>query len=308
MPRDAEALAYGWRVLSAADKVLTDAAILVQPAGEEASHLRCPAGQTVYSDDADFVPEIASIMFERQWPVGAKYQARWLSGKANQLSGDAPDWVGSDYELAVEEEDIDWVLTFARAKAAFDTLIQPETFTGGEAKSLLLKRIAAIHSATGRDVFRFGDLAKHGRELESEYCRLVTIGDSLADLPRLLFFTDDLHAAFNQFTGHVIPHGRAALRPDGGFDVEISEVGVYFRDVFDFSNDQPLGDWQKPAEFIAATPVYRPGPRCSSEWFRMSNATYRAYRDRTGMGEDFLIYTQVRSIVLDSPVLLRLGS
>src|SRR5258706_2640857 len=82
-----------------------------------------------------FIPEIPKIMRANNWDVGANFQERWLAKSFIQLKGKARDGVGvngigTEIPLEIVPIDIDWVLSFARAKEAYDALLTPPSPVG----------------------------------------------------------------------------------------------------------------------------------------------------------------------------------
>lgn len=83
--------------------------------------------------------------------------------------------------------------------------------------------------------------------------------------------------------------------------IAIEEVGLYVRDTYDFLNaedDQLLGYWSKDG-------VIRPGPidyytepnfidRDSTRHFKVTNDSFNHYREKSGKGGDFLVFSTVK--------------
>ena len=114
---------------------------------------------------------------------------------------------------------------------------------------------------------------------------------------------------------NVIPSGEAE-RHGKTVTVTIDHVGVFVRDSFDFNGDRDLGYWGRldvalPPKWIVqdistgvisllgGVDVERAPPGVE---FAMSNSVYRRYRRETGMGADFVIYSDVKSHGLIRPV------
>jgi hypothetical protein len=99
---------------------------------------------------------------------------------------------------------------------------------------------------------------------------------------------DELTAALGRFT-LMAALRKAELRKGV---IHLTEIGIYVKDIFDFSGWQPLGCWTD-------SDVYRFGisPFCSS----MSNDVFNSYRLRNNKGMDFLIFSDVlvQSVKLD---------
>ncbi len=83
-----------------------------------------------------------------------------------------------------------------------------------------------------------------------------------------------------------VPHGAT-------FQVSITEIGIYIRDSFDFNGDQFLGFWDDSdnsvsmLNFLSGTSV--------------SNEDFRDWRTQNRRGGDFLVFSDLKRIVLSTP-------
>ena len=86
----------------------------------------------------------------------------------------------------------------------------------------------------------------------------------------------------------------------------MTEVGVYIRDSFDFEGNQPLGCWSdgQPMMF---SPVLLPGTAGGMVFVPelmltpVGNRDFREWRQRTGKGGDFLVFSDVKRVTLTPP-------
>lgn len=271
----------------------------------------CPPGEHLVRDAANFVPQIRFIMAANGWRVASWLQTVWVGGAANQLVGAARDGRGNTGPLRVVNVSIDWALAYERAAAAYRALVRPEVYASEEVQETLLNQLDALFDRQGGSILRFGRLTSpttdpraRARELEEDYVTHRTLGKWAAYRAGV----DELNAALGRFTMYAVPAGWA-VRDGRRIRVTIERVGVYLRDSYDFNGEQGLGQWRTPAG--VAAPWESPGdgdiaggrlPRCSGQWVALSNWAYRTYRERTGLGEDFLVYSDVKVAKLATPV------
>jgi hypothetical protein len=258
----------------------------------------CDPGAWLIRDESDFVPEIPKIMRNLGWNVAASFQDFWITGPANQLVGEQKDGKGSDRDLEIAAIEMKWVLNFSRAYKHYQLMISEDVYASSAARALLRNRIVAQHQKTGKSVIQFGDFATKELERETQYINYRALGSSTGGKGSYFsldaFTVDELIGALGRFAMFVIPKGVARIKPPN-VEIEISEVGVYIRDSFDFNDDQPLGAWKKPNLIDIIPNPQATVPTCSDQWINMSNYAYRQYRKRTGKGRDFLVYSDIKT-------------
>jgi hypothetical protein len=250
-----------------------------------------------------FVPKIEDIMKARGLEVGARFQRRWRDGEYNRISGKQSEGKGTAGPLAIETISIDWVLGFERGARLFDDIKHPSVFLSEKARKLLQRRIETVYSqTTGTDV-DYGSFPD-GLPRERLYINHVAL-DAYDGYSAGI---DDLAAALGRFAMFVVPLASARLE-DKDVVVTIPEIGIYVRDSFDFEGDQALGRW-KPPDKVEMTKLGEDPSRdmhgdmrrlCPDEWVYMSNWIYRLYREDSAMGEDFLVYSDIKSVYFEPP-------
>ena len=286
------------------EKVLEDRVTRtrVAEATKSETDQKCGDG-TPLMDAADFVPRVRDIMVANGWNVGAAFQAIWANSPANQLVGKARDGRGTKGPLRIVDGSMEWVLTFERARPPFEELQQETVFASEKARAEINKiaerNFAAAPTATQVILGNFGakGAARDNDFVNFRALDAYSYGGYSGGI-------DDLTAALARFAFFVIPGGFAA-REGTLTRVTVEAIGIYFRDSFDFNDEQFLGWWRLPDEVSTLSPDLRPNEsdlRCSTAWFGMSNAVYRRFRERTGRGADFVIYSDVTSIQLQTPL------
>ena len=88
----------------------------------------------------------------------------------------------------------------------------------------------------------------------------------------------------------------------------VEAVGIYLGDIFEFNGKQYLGTWN-PTKLDVKASIWdgvgysEPGPVAPDKdgWIVVGNETFRNYRDVTGKGGDFLVFTPVKLVKVDLP-------
>ncbi len=266
--------------------------------------------------DVEFLPNVEKIMRNKGWQVGAALHHRWLSEPENQLVGKQEAGKGTKRKLSIDDKTVkmDWVLKFPRAKEKYDEVLKQAT--NEPARRVLLKHLQAElkkhpkegkehskqgkeHSKPGKEV-SFGDFSKHGLALFAQAINSRTVGSGHGRLGRIESKVetagrvaaeglDDMDAALFSFNLLVVPKGKAT-RTAKGWDVKISELGVFVFDSYDFNGGEDLGWWKTPNEVKPphVFPLFQPG------YVHVTNDLYREYRTRHKRGGDFLVFSDVK--------------
>lgn len=111
---------------------------------------------------------------------------------------------------------------------------------------------------------------------------------------------DDFIASLANFNYHLFATGELEYNTSwlgDTIDINVKQFGVYIKDSFDFIDDnpaeasQPLGYWKinddKTIEVERETNE-------TSEYFEVTNKSYREYRDAHGMGYNYHLYSTVK--------------
>lgn len=163
----------------------------------------------------------------------------------------------------------------------------------------------------GKRSVRLGEINASARHLD------VTAQVNIAPLGSLSDPLDDMYGALGQALVKVCVSGRTFVRQasdgeslNGYFQVE--KLGFYIRDQYDFNGPQFLGIWTQDqilsrSELIEAAtagsdPIFDIGDRPFSA---VTNGDFRKYREKIGMGGDFLLYSDV--LWIESDQVINLG-
>ena len=273
------------------------------------------------------IQDVPKAMRKLHMPMAAKLQERWFAVQENysRTSDDLQnelDQHGVRYMPAMIESTtikMDWVLSFSRAKKAFEDLIKQRLILP-VARDILRKKLTPYRNrsdlvawnAAGSDFFRFHQMfqfqlikvnATWGQRIEEFLIRFATASGVPDDLTAALG-SFNLYAAIQYaYFDHA---NRAAV---------VTHVSVYVRDPYEFSDDQYLGHWSP--SHVAVVPAHQldsgkgwldyPVMEGSiyaqdSTLYPVTNKHYSDWRAKFGQGGDFIIYTDRLSVKLDRPI------
>jgi uncharacterized protein DUF6402 len=254
------------------------------------------------------VTKIPLIMRSKGWVNGARMLEIWFSRPRSAY----PAYTTPDTTTIRMDS---FVLTFPRARKLFDKMVSERIWSNRLAKAQIetMLRNKGLLAGGQRS---FGNFNASVALLDKDYINHRAVGG-------LLDF-DDLRAALGDFDLRVLVSGvvgplpppppkpqpdagaapAAAPAAPPGFKVEIREVGIYVRDSFDFEGFQYLGAWSDdPMDF---SPM--PGPVSEIDVFidapnytPVFNLSFRKWRERTGRGGDFLIFSDIKRVPLQPP-------
>jgi hypothetical protein len=246
----------------------------------------------------DIVPYIRTIMRAKGWQVGATCQDRWLDGPFSPGK--------TKYDVVIQDIlKMQWAIGFGYIKRLVD---------GG-----FIYITAPDRSSAFRDVIkrRIKDQVRNALfKLPATDGETIAFGTKAADLeidgdghnfPRFNRYwihqipyqgfnvslsvdipsVDDFLAAVANCTFRFIALGQIA-KTGTTYKVAVTEIGAYFFDDFDFSDEQDLGYWNVKTNDVGRTFIGG-----GSEGTPVSNATYRAWRQRNGRGMDYTNFSDI---------------
>lgn len=269
------------------------------------------------------VPDILQIMDTRGWTEGATLLRHWMSHPSN----DDPRLGIPDCSTVT----LQWARGFSRAESVYQEAKRSKIWTTEHAKQqirlLIDRRIQSPRSPMSQ--LRVDMRNQSNPDLITPSSHAGIYADRVAYKPMTdLGPTDALTASLGRFGYYFNVSG--TCEPDGDhFRVCIDRVGVYIRDSYDFNDDprwldprtwpsQPLGFWDTDRSYVGrlnprhcweTTHTVRAsqlfgspipfGPyvdittsECS--WAtRVNNRFFRNYRERTQMGSDFFVYSDI---------------
>jgi hypothetical protein len=314
--------------LKAAEKVRAFSAWLDSPPPSPAPKATPapPAPKPVPPFDIQDVPK---SMRKLALPTAAKLQERWFAGAANysrsaQDLQQEIDQNGARYAPAMVDSTtikMDWVLSFRRAKVAFDELIQTHLRTPN-ALGTLKSKLAPYRNRNdilGWNAANSDFLAFHQKFQFQRIAVNASWGQRISQfLDRSINaggVPDNLTAALGSFNFYAaVRYARFESSPAGRVAV-VTDVSVYARDPYEFSDEQYLGHWSPshvavvPAHQVAGGKGWLDYPVVDgsvydkdSVLYPVTNKDYRDWRAKHNQGGDFMIYTDRVNVKLDSPI------
>lgn len=224
--------------------------------------------------DVSCVPE---IMFREEWPIAAKFLVKWITAPANtDLDKGATDTTSVTLE---------WLESFLRAKTVLEEISDPLVWFNEAAQRQLCEEIADQGGFTDRRTPFGNNLAQPIQSLDRHFVQERTVNDGILDQTRALDDPDHLDAALHAFSFRTVMSGYTEPS-NGKHMVVVEKVGVYARDQFEFGGFQVLGFWD------CANRRYARDNRLGASL--VLNSDFRQYRDRTGQGGDYLIFSDLR--------------
>jgi flagellar basal body rod protein FlgB len=285
-----------------------------------------PAPKPVPPFDIQDVPK---AMRKLGMPMAAKLQERWFSGAANysrskQDLKDEIDQNGVRYTAAMVDSTtirMEWVLSFSRAKKAFDELIQKD-LRSLAALDILKSELAPYRNR--QDIVAWNvansDFLEFHKKFQFQLIAVnATWGERISQfLDRSIAaqgVPDDLTGALGSFNIYVaVRYARFEWSSTARVAV-VTDVSVYVRDPYEFSDEQYLGHWSPshvavvPAHQVAGGNGWLDYPVVDgsvydkdSVLYPVTNKDYRDWRSKHGQGGDFMIYTDRVDVKLDSPI------
>ncbi|OJT17392.1 hypothetical protein BO221_45575 [Archangium sp. Cb G35] len=274
------------------------------------------------------ITEIPAVMDKLKGVQGARFMRRWFESTAYELpmkmkTGELDARMLSKAQL-LDDLPFSWLEDSKRVgpivKETVESLSEVREFNSrvGKTKGVLDQLSRGLIVLMGRletlglldakkkrlvDGSRyFGDLPAIELDRTMQFNR-VDVGTSLVE--KAFDALDDVYFALGAFS---IKLAATQFRTYAGLHgyptIEISEVGMYLRDTYDFLNkkgqDQLLGYWNKTGVIKPDPAEYLVEPKRIYRWFkpyfRVMNSDYNAYRRRTGKGGDFMVFSTVKRV------------
>ena len=231
--------------------------------------------------------DVPKTMRAKGWVTGALLLEYWLNGHAKIMPEDVANGKISAKKYGAYSTNIvsmEWVQSFPRARAAITQLksILNTQNAKSEIKNIIIKNFKNSNISE-KTILHIDNSLLDVIDLHESWQFQRYRQGSIFETP------DALTAALGRF--NIMAAIRKADLKNGV--VKVLEIGVYIRDVFDFSGGQRLGCWTD-------TDVYRLGvtPFCTS----LTNNSFNDYRVKTGKGMDFLVFTDIITFDVDISV------
>ncbi|WP_375769127.1 DUF6402 family protein [Archangium gephyra] len=284
------------------------------------------------------ITQIPAVMDKLGAVQGPRFMRRWFNGPAFELPMDfktgRKDARLLDKAHRLEDLPFEWLEKSKRVgptvKSVVEELSDVYEFNGrvGRLKNALdqlspglivlmerLEALGLLHAKQGRlkDGSRsFGDLSALDLDYTAQFNR-VDVGTSFVE--KAFDDLDDVYFALGSFSLKLAATQLRTYSDHHGYPaIEISELGLYVRDTYDFLNkkgeDQLLGYWNDsgvkkpdPVEYFSEPKSIT---RAGKSYFKVTNGSFNEHRRRTGKGGDFLAFSTVKHVPVS--ILVHLGS
>ena len=241
------------------------------------------------------------------WPVASKLMQRWVDGAAWTVPDPVKLGKTNAATLPVAQVDettvsMSWLLKFARAKAAQQLAVSRALSPA--AIVLLKQRLADAGWTSG--AFTLGNTGMSARTLERA-CQT-----NFAPVGALEDTIDEFYGAIGKASFKVAVVGSVAPAAKNQHVFNVSNVGVYLRDTYDFTDtgfiSQPLGIWSKKRCLTKAemglyaadqtarltNPLLKLLPALYPGFEAVYNSDFDDWRTANSKGGDFVIYSDVQ--------------
>ena len=250
--------------------------------------------------------DIPAVMSKHGFRVGAALMDRWFMAPAFSMP---ISWKGSaragfdnrsldGHHVDTTAVSMSWALRFGRTQETFTELRRAVLGTASveslnRSKEELFSNLKRA-GKFGAYVSTFGD----GRSVLDlhETAHMNARPVSSNGLEKLTDPIDDLYCALGAFTLHVAAEGVITpLKRSGDqstHQVDVHGLAFYIRDCYDFTDDQPLGNWN--ASEVQMLPARH---------LRLAeNASFRQWRERHQRGGDFIVFSDIHRQKLSAPL------
>jgi hypothetical protein len=262
----------------------------------------------------------------QDWILGLMFQNRWFEGPATI----APSQVQS----FVDDFSLDWALTYSRADRTYKDALNPDKkgatgyWFNDACKKEIEKRILNLHSsgkiqlpANIDDTIEYGTFSKsierqneqgyYVPEFDYFYCQTRSCVLS-PSIELLLDGFTGLDVSLGTFTFRFSPKGVITKTGEKAYKFYIIEVGIYIRDSFDFQDIRGAGnidlgfDYKLDSEDSQWLGVWNPKTKYvgadANMGYWVNNRRYRDYQQRTELGQNFIVYSNVKVIPVNLEV------
>jgi hypothetical protein len=312
---------------------------LASPVLAKASVTQAPAPQAQAAASSGFdITRIPAIMDKLGAVQGPRFMRRWFNMPAFALPMDfktgRKDARLLDKAHRLEDLPFDWLEKSKRVgptvKSVVEELSDVYEFNGrvGRVKKaldqlspgliVLMERLEAMGLLDAkkkvlRDGGRFfGDLPAIELDYTCQFNR-VDVGTSFME--KAFDDLDDVYFALGSFSIKLAATELRTYSAHNGFPaIEVSELGLYVRDTYDFLNktgeDQLLGYWNDtgvkkpdPVEYLVEPKTIS---RFLKTYYKVTNDSFNEHRRRTGKGGDFIAFSTVKRVPVS--ILVHLGT
>ncbi|MEN8177724.1 MAG: DUF6402 family protein [Pseudomonadota bacterium] len=226
------------------------------------------------------ITQIPGVMTAMSWNTAAALMNDWFSRPSNAAPAS-----GTPNTSAVT---ITWANGFSRARSVYDGLVADRIWVNNAAQNLIQSRLVGAGLPAHGASSTFGSVSGTGPTLDSDYINYRAVNQGI--------FTalDGMAGALANFVYRVVVRGRVtdmgaspwhAFGTTRSYQVDLSDVGIYIKDSYDFNGAQDLGCWDPVANTVGRTSLLQGNATC------VGNADFRTWRAANNLGGDFFIYS-----------------
>ncbi|MBK0095914.1 hypothetical protein IBT49_07990 [Erwinia sp. S63] len=261
------------------------------------------------------IQQIPKAMSRMGWKRSASFMTRWLNSPAWKCPESWKDGRELPEGMYIPDQHCDdttikmsWLIGYPRVANAVTKLLNERALSPAALK-MTAKRLKRL-GWDGCGAYTFGRKnilgrpSMSARELEQNYQNnYLGVGDNFT-LHLMWDTLDDVFGSLGTFSLKVGVIGTAYSDSSKNVFFEPSYAGVYVKDFYDFNNDngwdQPLGVWTEDGiltrgQSVISIPniktitLNKKTMKCAYVF----NSDFLKYRDKTGRGGDFIVFSDV---------------
>lgn len=260
------------------------------------------------------IPDV--MRSQKGWPIAAALMSRWFKYPAHQMSdavkqGNVGPSTLNPAQLDETTVKMSWVMSFKRVQLVLEALKLKENWATTKGLALLKTRVDRQSLGRKGQCWVFGDLSQPAKVVD-ETCQV-----NMREVGSLKDPMDDFYGAMGKALLKVAVSGTVATDAQGKHTIEVTELGFYLRDTYDFNDgddwfSQNLGDWG----FTGVQPSFLPradielgdvevedDPASVRErMYAVENDDFRRWRGLNGRGGDFVVLSDVLRTRLATPL------
>lgn len=254
------------------------------------------------NEDNITIKDVPTVMRSKGWSLAARLMEYWFEGTGENYFVDMSEITNISTKLSNELNELN--------RKAQDYELVDKDF-----KKYLITELKKTPNGRGGTVIPDGGAFNH---IDSEISLTENTWHDLDWEKKKLHYVKEIkvNSAINELSEYTAAFERAVIRVVASGEVIVNnniatvnvlEVGVYFRDTYDFVDDdedlinwafgsQPLGCWSKKTPYISPFRISLDEPNIC-----IFNSMYRDYNRGRGYDEkrgDFLIFTRPKDYVL----------
>lgn len=234
-----------------------------------------------------YIPDIMRAQ-DTPMTVGARFMEHWLNNPANEDS-----YAGTP----IMDLSMDWVLGYNRVNEHYEDMLAEQPWMSPAALENLGAQLQEMFEDGNMELPQYPD--NHSWFGESGRNMIEDDGKQIPEFHKYQFQyssfdqsiwapLDDLYATLANFNFMFTPFGEVKGLGGNDYLIEVTQLGVYVQDTFDFSGAQNLGCWDPHDQTVQHWAI----AGCGS----VTNGMFREWREKHEMGMDFRAYSDMRRI------------